>query len=101
MNAALWALVNGHRLSLHNDETRILNPVAQALDAFAFGAVVAAERSILLQAMADDADAAVLPGRRQRVDRAFNAVERVRLAVHRDLKGFRKTASSCGRSVRK
>jgi hypothetical protein len=43
----------------------------------------------------------VLPGRRQRVDRAFKAVERVRLAVHRDLKGFRKTASSCGRSVRK
>jgi hypothetical protein len=64
-----------------------LDSVAQTLDTLALGAVVAAvERAALLEPVADDPDAAVLAGRRERVDRALEAVERVRFAVHRDLK---------------
>ena len=36
--------------------------------------------------MADDADAAVIAGRRERVDGAFEAVKRMRLAILHDLK---------------
>ena len=54
----------------------MLNPVAQTLDAFGLGAVIAAEkRAVLLDAVSDDADAAMLAGRRQRVDSAFKTVE--------------------------
>jgi len=36
--------------------------------------------------VSDDADTAMIAGRRERVNGAFEAVERMRLAVHRDLK---------------
>ena len=49
--------------------------------------VIAAEKDArLLQAMPEDAGATMIAGRRERVDGAFEAVERMRLAVHRDLK---------------
>jgi hypothetical protein len=49
--------------------------------------MIAAEKGArLLQAMPEDAGAAMIAGWRKRVDGAFEAVERMRLAVHRDLK---------------
>jgi len=52
--------------------------IAQAGYANGLGAVLAAkEGAVLLEPVADDADAAVLAGRRQRMDRAFEAVEGV------------------------
>jgi len=48
--------------------------------------LAAKEGAVLLEAVPDDADAAVLAGRRQRVDRAFEAVEGVGGAVHGHLK---------------
>jgi hypothetical protein len=54
----------------------LTHSVAQALDAFFLGAVVTAiERAVLFQAVADDADAAMIAGRRQRMDGAFEAVD--------------------------
>src|SRR5262245_44323887 len=51
------------------------------------GAMGATEHlGALLQAVADDARAAMGAGRRERTDRAFKAVERVGRAVHLDLK---------------
>ena len=56
----------------------VLNPVAQAFDALGLGTMVAAEeRAVLLEAVPDDADAAMVASRRQRVDGAFKAVERM------------------------
>src|SRR5262249_29457899 len=53
------------------------------------GAMLAAEESaFLFEPMADDVDAAVLAGRRQRVDRALEAVEGVGRAVHAHLEGL-------------
>jgi len=50
------------------------------------GAMGAAEHTtIRFDAMSDDAAAAVITFWRQRVNRAFKAVERVRLAVHYDM----------------
>src|SRR5215472_8312252 len=48
--------------------------------------LAAEEGAVLLQAVTDDADAAVLAGRRQRMDRAFEAVEGVGGTVHAHLK---------------
>src|SRR5262245_8955469 len=48
--------------------------------------LAAEEGAVLLESVADDADAAVLAGRRQRMDRALEAVEGVGGTVHADLK---------------
>ena len=49
--------------------------------------MIAAEKDArLLQAMPEDAGAAMIAGRRERMDGTFEAVKRMRLAVHRDLK---------------
>jgi hypothetical protein len=65
------------------------NAVAQPGDANHLGAMLAAEEgAILLQPMPDDADAAILACRCQRVDGAFEAVERVGSTVHAHLKGL-------------
>src|SRR4030081_1407160 len=47
--------------------------------------LAAEERAVLLQAVTDDPGAAVLAGRRQRRDRALEAVEGVGLAIQGDL----------------
>src|ERR1700754_3385289 len=61
--------------------------VAKSGDANHLGAMLAAEEgAVLFEAVTDDADAAVLAGWRQRVDRAFEAVEGVGGAVHAHLK---------------
>src|SRR6266705_2579061 len=66
--------------------TRHLRAVAQRGCAFLLGAMGAAEdRVVLLDAVTDDADAAVIAGRRERMDRAFEAVERMGVSVHRHL----------------
>src|SRR5215475_3159963 len=66
---------------------RRADAIAQAGCANGLGAMLAAEEgAVLLEPVADDADAAVLAGRRQRVDRAFETVEGVGGAVHADLK---------------
>src|SRR5262245_18582421 len=66
---------------------RRADAIAQAGYANGLGAVLAAEEgAVLLEPVADDADAAVLAGRRQRMDRAFEAVEGVGGTVHADLK---------------
>jgi hypothetical protein len=53
------------------------DPVAQTAYANGLRAMLAAEEgAVLLEAVPDDADAAVLAGRRQRMDRAFETVER-------------------------
>src|SRR4029453_12518753 len=66
---------------------RRADAIAQAGYANGLGAVLAAEEgAVLLEPVADDADAAVLAGRRQRVDRAFETVEGVGGTVHADLK---------------
>src|SRR5258707_15806985 len=63
------------------------HPITEAFDPFALGAVLAAvKRTRLLQAVPDDARSAMIAGRRERVDGAFEAVERMRLPVHGDLK---------------
>src|SRR5262249_35637137 len=75
------------RRSRSRSGCRCADPVAQAGDAHDLGAVLTAEeRAVLLQPVPDDMDAAVLAGRCQRVDRAFEAVEGVRRAVHAHLK---------------
>src|SRR5262249_54408418 len=48
--------------------------------------LAAEEGAVLLEAVSDDADAAVRAGRRQRMDRAFEAVEGMAGTVHADLK---------------
>src|SRR5918997_4502603 len=63
--------------------------VARRLGALLGGAVRAAEQAAVgLDAVADHADAAVLAGRRQRVDRALEAVEGVRGARRGHLDGL-------------
>src|SRR3979411_538278 len=47
--------------------------------------LAAEERAVLLEPVTDDADAAVLAGRRQRMDCAFEAVKRVGGAIHAHL----------------
>jgi hypothetical protein len=42
----------------------------------------------LLQAVPDDADSAMIAGRCERMNGALEAIEGMRLAVHRDLKGL-------------
>src|SRR6187397_2939040 len=71
------------------DSSAWLHPILEALDAFLVCAVHAAEdRAAGFDAVADDAAAAVLTHRRERVDRALEAVERVRLVSGGDLKGL-------------
>src|SRR5215831_20368444 len=66
---------------------RRADAIAQAGYANGLGAMLAAEEgAVLLESVADDADAAVLAGRRQRMDRALEAVEGVGGTVHADLK---------------
>src|SRR5262249_28038094 len=66
---------------------RRADPIAQTGDANGLRAMLAAEEcAVLLEAVPDDADAAVLAGRRQRMDRALEAVEGVGGAVHGHLK---------------
>src|SRR5215471_9070794 len=66
---------------------RRADTIAQAGDANGFRAMFAAEEgAVLLEAVPDDADATVLAGRRQRMDRALEAVEGVGGAVHGHLK---------------
>src|SRR3954463_9701982 len=66
---------------------RRADAVAQSGDADHLGAVFATEEgAVLFESVTDDADAAVLAGGRQRVDRAFEAVEGVGGAVHAHLK---------------
>jgi hypothetical protein len=66
-----------------------LDPIAQTLHAFCFGAVVAAEKpAVILQAVADDLDAAMVTRWRKYMNGAFETVENVSLAAHDDLKGF-------------
>lgn len=63
--------------------------IAQAAYAFAFGAMLAAEKGALsLEAVTDNTDAAMRAGRRQRVDRAFEAVVSVSFAAQNNLKSF-------------
>src|SRR5262249_53694903 len=66
---------------------RHADAVAQAGYANGLGAMLAAkEGAVLFESVADDADAAVLAGRRQRMDRALEAVEGVGGTVHAHLK---------------
>src|SRR5262249_42827030 len=66
---------------------RRADAIAQGRYANGLGAMLAAEEgAVLLEPVADDPDAAVLAGRRQRMDRAFEAVEGVGGTVHADLK---------------
>jgi|1185.fasta_scaffold58544_2 hypothetical protein len=46
------------------------------------------ESTRLLQTMSDDADSAMTAGGREHVNGAFETIERMRVAVHRDLKGL-------------
>src|SRR5262249_11735877 len=65
---------------------RRADTVAQSGDAGSLGAVLAAEESpFLLEAVAHDADAAILAFRRQRMDRTFEAVEGMGGTVHAHL----------------
>src|SRR5215211_6478874 len=76
MPSASWSM--GRSLCLH--------PVPGPLHARALGAVRAAEDPVAgLDAVPDDLAAAVVADRRHGVDRAFEAVEHVRLAAARDL----------------
>src|SRR5215510_2275271 len=66
---------------------RPADAIGQAGDANGLGAMLAAkEGAVLLEPVADDADAAVLACRRQRMDRAFETVEGVGGTVHAGLK---------------
>jgi RNase P/RNase MRP subunit POP5 len=68
---------------------RVADAVAQARHAGLLGAMLAAEEGpLLLQSVADDADAAILACRRQRMNGAFEAVEGVSGVTHRHLKGL-------------
>src|SRR5688572_26864295 len=63
--------------------------ITQAGDALHLGAMLATEiGAVLLEAMTDDTDPTVLAVRRQRMDRAFEAVEGVGRAVHADLEAL-------------
>src|SRR5687767_5536934 len=63
--------------------------VAEALHACLFGAVAAAENAVIgFETMADDAHAAMGARRRERVDRAFEAVERLCPAALGDLESL-------------
>ena len=42
----------------------------------------------LLQSVPDDADAAMIAGRRERMNGTLETIERMRLAIHCDLKGL-------------
>src|SRR5712692_10849049 len=71
----------------HLDHAARAYSIAQAHHAFDLGAMLAAEeRAFLFESVTDDMDAAVLAGRRQRMDRALEAVEGVGRAVHAHLK---------------
>src|SRR6266545_2314713 len=64
-----------------------LDSIAETLNAFAFGAMLATKESAgLLQAMPDDSDSAMIAGWRERMNGAFEAIIGMRLAAHRDLK---------------
>src|SRR5262245_9512927 len=81
--------VNGldRRAGAAMELARRSDAVAQPGYALVLGAMRAAEdRSVLLEAVADDMDAAIRACRRQCVDRAFEAVEGVTRAVEGDLK---------------
>ncbi|MCK1713077.1 MULTISPECIES: hypothetical protein [unclassified Bradyrhizobium] len=68
---------------------RGLDSITQAFDTLALGAMLATEKGTrLLQAVSDDTDSTMIAGRRERVNGAFEAIERMRFAVHRDLKGL-------------
>src|SRR5262249_19368960 len=76
-------------LSVYARVLQTSGAIAQLLRAMPPGAARAAVHGfVFLQPVTDDADAAMLTGRRQRVDRAFEAVERVGRAVHLYLKGL-------------
>src|SRR5262245_9083343 len=63
--------------------------IAQQWGAFTVGAVRAAiHRAGLLEPVANDGAAAVRADRRERMDRAFEAVERVTFSGDRHLEGF-------------
>jgi hypothetical protein len=77
---------------------RRADAIAQAGDADHLGAMLAAEEcAVLFQPVADDADAAVLARRRQRVDRAFETVEGVGGAVHAHLERLVVIVAACNR----
>src|SRR3989442_9088941 len=57
--------------------------------------LAAEERAVLLQPVADDVDTAIFAGRRQRVDGALEAIERVGRAVQRHLKGLIVVVAAC------
>ena len=63
--------------------------VDEALDAFMLGAMYAAEDGVaVLNTVADDAAAAMRAGGRERLDRAFEAVEDHGAAAHGDLEAL-------------
>src|SRR3977135_140774 len=71
----------------HFDHAACSYSVAQAEHAFDLGAMLAAEeRAFLFEPVTDDMNAAIVAGRSQRMDRAFEAVEGVGRAVHAHLK---------------
>ena len=64
-------------------------PIAETLDAFLLGAMDAAEDgAVVLDPMPDDAAAAMRAGGRERLDRAFEAVEDHGAAAHGDLEAL-------------
>ncbi len=64
-----------------------LDSIAETLNAFAFGAMLATKESAgLLKAMPDDADSAMIASWCERMNGAFEAIKGMRLAAHRDLK---------------
>ena len=66
-----------------------LDSIAETFNAFAFGAMLATKkRAGLLEAMPHDADSAMIAGWCERMNGAFEAIKGMRLAAHRDLKGF-------------
>src|SRR5438067_4511097 len=90
--AVVRRVIMGPRLSRGRQHNLMLlgcgaDPIAKPFHALLLGAVLAAEEgALLLEPMPDDADAAMGAGRRQRVDRALEAVESVSDAVLGDLK---------------
>jgi hypothetical protein len=64
-----------------------LDSVAKTFNAFALGAMLATVKcAALLQAMPDNANSTMSAGWCERMNGAFEAVEGMRLAAHRDLK---------------
>src|SRR5688572_4269902 len=70
--------------------------IAQSGHALHLGTMLAAEiGALLFEPVTEDTDPAVLAGWRQRMDRAFEAVEGMGRAVHADLEALVVVVSAC------